>query len=205
MNNAHFFRHFAQIAQKLYNPLLLLFWIFMLYGSDSAAAATSTLICILAHEGAHVIAFLYCGRLTIPRARINGLKISLDYISYKKNLFATAIGPLTNIIFSLLFAAFAPIFSYAASFALINLMTAVSNLIPVSGTDGYNLISVTLRRFNAPRCAYLILDTVSVTLNVLIFLISSYCVLRVGEGYWIWGVFLISVIRSLETFRSSFF
>lgn len=205
MNMKLNFRHFEQIADKLYHLLLFLFWLFMLYGCDELLIATSTLICVAIHEISHTLAFIIVNRPLLPHTRINGLKISVGYISYKQKLFATAAGPAANLVAAALILPFAWVSDYASVLGLLNLLTAISNLIPISGTDGYNLILIALNSKEFSKKAYFALDVVSLLLNVSIFLASSYCVLRIGQSYWMWGFFFFSVIRSLEMLRKSFF
>ena len=199
------FRHFAQSADKFYHLLLFLFWLFMLFGCDELLIAMSTLLCIAIHEISHTLAFFIINRPLLPHTRINGLKISVGYVSYRQKLFATAAGPVANLAAAALFLPFAKASAYASILGLLNLMTAISNLIPINGTDGYNLILIALNSTDCSKKAFFTLDAISLFLNVSIFLASSYCVLRIGQSYWMWGFFFFSVICNLEMLRKSFF
>ncbi len=177
----------------------------MLFGTDEFPIATTTLLCIAIHEISHTVAFIIVNNPLLPRAKMNGLRISVGYMSYKKRLFATAIGPVANLVAAIISVPFAKSSGYAACFGLLNLMTAISNLIPINGTDGYNLILIALNSNGGTKKAYLTLEAASVCLNVLIFLTTSYCVLHIGESYLMWGFFFFSTVQSLEMLRKSFF
>lgn len=199
------FRHIAQIADKFYHTALLVFWLCMLYGSDEIAVATSTLLCVAVHEVSHVAILQTRGRLLCPRARAYGFKISIKDFSYRQKMIATAAGPLANLLCALLLLPFIKYSPYLAELAFLNFMTALSNLIPISGTDGYNLIFFTLENASTQKRAYLILESVSLALNIFIFLVSAYIVLRIGESFWIWAIFFFSLVRNLETYRKMLF
>lgn len=205
MNIKLFFCHIAQNADKFYHTALLVFWLCMLYGSDEIAVATSTLLCVAVHETAHVAVLQTRGRILCPKARAYGFKISIKDFSYRQKMIATAAGPCANLLAALILLPFFKYSPYFAELAFLNLMTALSNLIPISGTDGYNLILFTMDNASLSRRAYMILESVSLALNIFIFLISAYIVLRIGESFWIWAIFFFSLVRNLETYRKTLF
>ena len=199
------FRHIAQIADKFYHTLLFVFWICMLYGTDDFAIATSTLLCVAVHEVSHVAVLMTYDQILCPKTRAYGFKIQIGSISYKQKMISTAAGPLSNIILALVMLPFLNRSTYLTELAFLNLMTAISNLIPIRGTDGYNLVLFTLDRAACKKGAYIFLDGVSLAFNVFIFLISTYAVLRIGESFWIWAIFFFSLIQNLESCRKKLF
>ena len=84
---------------------------------------------------------------------------------------------------------------YALLFVLLNLATAISNLLPVEGHDGYGLIrAVACGADGSERT----LHGLSLTFTAALCLLSLYVVDRIGEGYFIFAVLLLSVLGSIK-------
>ena len=189
-----------KLATKLSTQILpLLFWIFLLFGFDKVFIAVMTLLCALLHEMGHYIAVLCqkCDTGT-PIGRFSGFKIQQKGISsYYQNILIFLGGPLINIGVSALFLPLAFKSRYILYFCFINFATAISNLLPIKGHDGYNAIRE-LFRMRCIDVGIIILDNVSFFLSVVLTFLSLYMMYYRNEGYWIFGIFLFTVLSEIK-------
>ena len=84
---------------------------------------------------------------------------------------------------------------YLSLVALINLATAISNLIPVEGYDGYGMIESLLYLFGRGTGA---LRTVSFIITSVFVFISLYMIGRFGVGYWVFFSFFVFFIKHIR-------
>ena len=196
---------FVQLANKSKNMLCVFFWIFIIYGFDIPYIATLTLASAAAHELGHVVALRFTGRSAPLGARACGLKIRSGGCSYRERIFVCLAGPATNVFIAFFALPFAKQSGYAATVAVLNLLTAVSNLVPIRGTDGYNAIKALILNRFSDGCGEAVLDTISFVLTVLAAFASFYLVMRIGSGYWACGILLISLAKELECSKKRFF
>lgn len=178
--------------------LTLLFFLLLLFGFDAPSLALMTLTSALMHEGGHLLALALLGiRGGRFSARLNGLICTpARPLSYREEIAVAAAGPLTNLGFSLLFFFLRPLGrAFFTSFALCELFTALSNLIPVRGYDGEKILSAVLSlRGYTGRFS----ERLSLLLTVSFVFFSLALIGTVGEGYWIFGVFFVSLLFRLE-------
>jgi len=106
-----------------------------------------------------------------------------------------------NLILFLLFS-FASLFtngSFAFDFAFINLCTALSNLLPIRGYDGYRLLETAiLMKSDKEYRALNILSRFSFIFTSALCFLSLYLLLKLGEGYWIFALFFTSVMLDVK-------
>jgi Zn-dependent protease len=90
-----------------------------------------------------------------------------------------------------------------ASFAVINLLTAVSNLIPIRGFDGHRILIGLL----SGRLSQDGLDRVSrgltLSISAAVALLSLFFMMKIGEGYWIFVVFFVVMCREIMAAHKS--
>ena len=177
----------------LYKILPLLFWCLLIFGFDSPYLAILTALCALIHECGHLIFALPYKIASMPRADISGFRIGLEGASYKQELIVAMGGPIINLALFAIFISFfqnTPFAAYSKVFALVNLMTALSNLLPIEGYDGYRILFsfCALAFDDAGRCERF-LSRLSFLLSVLMCFLSLYLILKLGEGYWIFFIF----------------
>lgn len=191
-----------RFAEKI---LPLFFWLLLIFAFDTPALAFMTLFSAVIHELGHISAGLSRGMLRLfPQPTNNGFRIKTDgLISYKDDLILTLGGPLFNIITAIcswLIALHGV--AYFRDFSLINLLTAVSNLLPIKEYDGYRIIeSSALLLFKKTEGVLRILNAFSFAFTVLLMFLALYFILKSGEGYWIFAVFFSSFI--VETAKIS--
>ncbi len=182
--------------------LPLVFWVLLIYAFDSFAFGTLTLAAAVIHEAGHIIPACFIKNASVPSATASGFRIKLSRsVSYRDDFVITLGGPLVNLV-----AAFLLFFSfriyakeYVLIFAILNLMTALSNLLPVRGHDGYRLLeTLLLIFFDSPERPAAILSFVSAFFTVVLMFLSLFFLLKMGEGYWIFFLFFASFIQEIK-------
>lgn len=176
-----------------------LFWILALFGFDEPAVAFITLIAVAIHEFGHeAMLFILKKPLRLPLPRANGFKIKPHaLLSYKEEIAVLVAGPFANLIFALIALPFLSKYESLQLFSVINGLTALTNLIPVRGYDGYKILSATAEHF---ECSTLnrVLDVCSLLFASAVLLLSLYAIDRLDAGYWIFGVFFIFLLREVK-------
>lgn len=174
--------------------LAVTFWSLTLFGFDLVYIGVLTLISALIHEMGHIAAILILNKNVscAPSGRVYGFRIKTGVLSYKEEIIVSMAGPLVNILFSFL------LFNkndYLSSFALINLMTAASNLLPIENYDGYKALYAAVSLASKKEdLAARVLPKLSFVISAIVSFISLYLMLTFGEGYWIFAIFLSSLI-----------
>ena len=196
-----------KLLYKAKNALSVIFIVLIVFSFDPPLIAAMTLISALVHEIGHLTpAFLKNSTaFSLPRGDLSGFRIlRRKKISYREELEILILGPLFNFFFSILLFILGLFFgSYFFLFALISLMTMLSNLLPIRGYDGYKIILalVCLSRRD-PIKAEKALNAVSFFLCALILFLSLYLLLRLGLGYWISALILSELISAIHSYNS---
>lgn len=191
------------LSQK---ALPALFWLAVMLAFDSASMCIATCLAAALHELGHIAAGIAItgGELSLPRATLTGLRIYTGrLLSYGEEIIVAAAGPLFNVAAFLLTLPFFGGGGYIAAFGLINLLSAVSNLIPVRGYDGYRILGALLsRKIGAMPCER-IMSTLAVVLSGAAALLSLVILMLSGEGYWVFGVFFGVLVKEISKKHSS--
>ena len=183
--------------------LPVVFWVLLLFGFDSAYAAILTILAALIHEGGHLIFSLSFShkRSALIKSDLSGFRIRTKYLSYKEELIAAIGGPIANLAVGLLFLFFPfgkEFEEYATAFGVLNIMTMVSNLLPIEGYDGYKAISaISSLIFRDNLKTDVVLYWVSFVFSCIMMFLSLYLMLRLGEGYWIFAVFFSVTLSTI--------
>lgn len=180
--------------------LPFLFWVLIIFGFDKPYIAVLTILSALIHELGHVLAFLFFdGRVTL-KSHLSGFRIKNYGMGYAKEILALAAGPLINLaIFVLLSPLSKSPDGYMEVFGYINLLTALSNLLPIEGYDGYGIMKKSCEALNL-SFALRALPFISFSLTVLFTFFSLYLLLIYGEGYWICAIFFLLLIEKITEF-----
>jgi Zn-dependent protease len=111
------------LLKAIYPPLLSLF-------SVAGAYACASVLSLSAHEAGHIIAARCCG-VKVKKIGFcwRGVYLVREAGPLRENLIITLAGPLTNLLL-------AGLWHWFPLFALVNLVNAVSNLLPFEGADG---------------------------------------------------------------------
>ncbi|MBQ4070913.1 MAG: hypothetical protein IJD51_00665 [Clostridia bacterium] len=176
-----------------------LFWLAVMLAFDSPFICILTLIAAAIHECGHIIAARALGRgdTGAPRATLDGFKIDTGAtMSYRDEAIIAAAGPFCNLLTALVSLPFCHS-GYALTFLLINLLSAISNLLPLTSYDGGRIIGALLRsRLDEHRAAS-VTDAISLALSFLLSLLTLMLIMYLGEGYWLFGMFFAIFLREI--------
>jgi len=198
-------RRIYRTLDNLANTLFpLLFWSSLIFGFDSISIGILSILTALLHESFHIIAIIISqNKMPIPYPVLNGLKIKEPYgLTYKKRILIYLFGPLGNIFVGLFFLPFYTKSNYLFTFGIINIATGISNLIPIDGYDGYNIMTTVFEakgNFGYTR----ILNTLSFYVSIIAVFISIYFIGKVGVGYWFFIIFFCVMIKNVKKYNNS--
>jgi len=199
MHNNEISVKLLNFSRKIQCILTITLWVLLAFGFDKPYVAGLTVIAAIVHECGHV----FCARLILrsdfsASSRLSGPRIRARKISsYSGELLLLFGGVLSNLTAFLASLPFLHTSEYILCFAILNLATALSNLLPLSGHDGYGLIRVLLEKHEAPRWAFSALHATSALLGTLGCIFALFLMERVGEGYWLFGIFYFSLVCDL--------
>ena len=200
-------RFFSESVGFINSFLLILFWVLIIYGFDEAGDAGLTIIAAVIHELGHFCYYVFSGKTFMKfGARANGLRITKKQnLSFQQEIVLCLCGPAANILCATVGVAlcFLQRSDYIEKFCVLNAVTAISNLLPIEGYDGYRCINCALADRGATDSAYKILGCVSFAIVCILTILSLYFMFRMDGGYWMYAVFAISayltVARSLKS------
>ena len=192
-----------RIISLVERVLPLLFWFTVMLGFDRRYIAVLTVLTAILHELGHLIAYLLVmGKIPLPFATPTGFRIKIvRMLSYKEEAITALGGPLINLFLFLIFSASKT--PYLNDFALINLFTCISNLIPIKSYDGYRISFCVLCALLSPQNTEAVLSVVSTVASATLTFISLLLILKLGEGYWIFGIFFASLLGNIFNFHTS--
>ena len=191
----------SQIIDMFCCVLSTAFWVLVLFGFEQPELAITTLICAFIHEFGHFICIILLNRKDFKfRGVINGFRIQSKGIhSYDEEILIYLSGPFANI--------FALIVCLILSgltdrnfitIGVINLVTALSNLLPIKGYDGYGAIKSFINKQEFPEVAIKALSCLSSALIFLFCIFSLYLINRHNGGYWIFAIFFVSMLKEFK-------
>lgn len=180
--------------------LSLLFLLLISFGFDLPYLAVLTLISAFIHEMGHLIMIrLIRGEMpSAPNAMLSGFRIEVKrHLSYKSELLVCLAGPFVNV--TVFFVTLPFYFSeYIFVFGIINLMSALTNLLPIEGYDGYKILSSILYNSPLEKHACSILFFLSIFFSAGLTFLSLYFLTKIGEGYWMFAIFFTSLLATLR-------
>ena len=181
-----------------YHVLPSLFWLSVIFGFDAPYVAIITLLAALIHECGHICALLYTsGGLEMPHGHIFGFRIrKRNVLSYRDEILILALGPLANIFVSMFLSPFLKLGGeYLEVFIFINTSTALSNLLPADGYDGYGILFEIFEYFGYSTKK---LEVISLLTCIVLTFLSLYLIGKFSAGYWIFGVFFVSLTSKIS-------
>ena len=178
--------------------LPILFWCTLILGFEEAHIALLSLVSAILHEGGHILFLKLRGiRNSGVRGVISGFRIkSKGTLTYNEEIMLYSSGPAVNLLCALIASLLHG--EPAELFCMINMATAISNLLPVEGYDGYGILRAVIEKFDCDGVGIRVLDTVSSVIVFLFCIVSIYFIDRFGSGYWIFGIFFISMIEKMK-------
>lgn len=195
---------FKFLGTEIYVSFLFMAVITVMLATDRTGMILPTLFAVIMHETGHLFAMwvLDCAPKQI-RLIPASVQITADITNrYKTDIAVSLCGPLTNL---LLF--FVLYFNYLAfkneitlCYALINLIIALFNLLPVTGLDGGTvLFSVLAKRLEYNR-ARLIVRIITITVAAAVLFVGVMFTLRgkLNISIYILGIYLLimSILKS---------
>lgn len=194
---------YKMTAKKTVNAMLsilpALFWILLIFAFDTPGVAVMTLLCAAVHEIGHIAAMGFVSTGSSLFSSLSGLRLKTSrLLSYKEEITVAAGGPAMNIVIAIPCLLMHNSFDgYFYVLGVLSLCTALSNLLPIRGYDGYKILSAWLSsRLGADRTEQ-ILGSVSFLFTVAFCYVSLYLMNKADTGYWIFFVFFIILMRSL--------
>lgn len=181
-----------------YHILPSLFWLCVIFGFDTPFIAILTILSSLIHEIGHLIPlFFFSNTPLLPHGHITGFRIKRQGIlPYKAEIAILTGGPLANIICALVLLPFTRFCEgYIDIFLYINLLTSLSNLLPAEGYDGYGIL---YQIFEGSGISTRHLERISFTVSAALTFFSLYLIGKFSQGYWIFGVFFISLASKIS-------
>ena len=187
-----------RLLHLLKNLLGALFWIILMLGFDDIGMTLLTLLSALLHELGHIFAitFFVNKGFSFPKAVISGLRIKIDTpLSYREEILVCLFGPLANLIAFLIFLPF------FYEFAIINLATAVSNLLPMPDYDGEKILFAVLSEKCDTEKASRVTSHLTLIFSAAFLFLSLFLILKLNGGYWIFFVFFIITLKQILFFQ----
>jgi len=175
--------------------LPLAFWIVLIFGFDAPYIAVLTILAAIIHEGGHlIISFPFSNkRSNTLKNNISGFRINTKQLSYKEELLAALGGPLANLIVAFILFSLpleSELKEYTYTFGMLNIMTMISNMLPIENYDGHRALSAALYLiFGDSASVYSFLYWLSFIFSSIMTFLSLYIMLRIGEGFWMFAVF----------------
>ena len=190
-----------QIAESFCCALYTVFWILVLFSFEQPELAITTLICALIHEAGHLVCIISLGKNDFKfKGAVNGFRIRPKGLhSYNEEILIYLSGPFANI-FALLVCLILTFFTDKnfMTIGIINLVTALSNLLPIKGYDGYGAIRAFMKKRELSQIALRTLSCISSTLIFSFCIFSLYLIDRYNGGYWIFAVFFVSMVKEFK-------
>ena len=173
------------------------------FGFDVSYIAILTVISAVIHECGHLIAIRLINKEKnpVPSPTVSGFRIARTrQLSYPEELIISLGGPLINLLvfLSVLILPQGSFSLYLWDFGLINLMTAASNLLPIESYDGHKILRSVFYLSFLEEWTEKILSALSLFFSALLTFLSLYLILRLGEGFWIFGIFFSSLLSAIK-------
>ena len=186
----------AEVILRIFSAV---FWILVMLGLDAVEGALLTLIAVVTHEIGHIIALFVLGHGgSIPLPRMPGFSIKVRAtLSYKEDIVVAAAGPMANLIAVVILL---PMRQITGPLILINALTAISNLLPVRGYDGYRILTAVIAISGTERFLGRLPDILSFGTAMSAVLLSLYFIYAFDAGYWIFGVFFIFLLGEVKKY-----
>lgn len=168
----------------------------LLFGLEEAV---TVLVAALLHELGHIAAAWGWGvPLRGLRLDLFGARMELGgRIPYRAELAVAAGGPLVSLLAASLAFPLGRVWGGAYLFAAVSLGLGMLNLLPVRGLDGGRMLSCGLSLLLGERAAYVTLGVTTGLALGSLWLLSVYCLLRLGETLTLFTFTLCLLFRLL--------
>ncbi len=187
--------------KRIKTVLPVFFWVFLIFSVDEVDMAIMTVVSALIHESGH-IAYICIAKRIKPTLKgvLSGFRITnIRGLSYDEEIKMYLSGPVVNIIAFLACSFISRLTTFDLwLLGVINMATAISNLVPIKGYDGYGVVRAFITKNELGEPAIKALSYVSSGLIFFLCILSLYFINRFGGGYWIFFVFFISMLKHFK-------
>lgn len=201
MNTSKKYKGLIWVLNKASAILPAFFWLFLSFGFDEPSMAISTILAAIIHEAGH-ITYLISKKRIRPNIRgvLSGFRIkAATSLSYDEEIGVYLAGPVANLILFVVCSFLSLFFGKSLTFAaIINLATALSNLLPIDGYDGYHAMMTLIRKNELGDRMIYALSHISSALIFFFTILSLYFIDRQNGGYWIFLIFFASMIKCIR-------
>lgn len=186
--------------------LPFLFVVLLMLAFDAVWMTVLMLAVAAIHELGHIVAAMLIGvgDISLPRAVLTGLRIRTGrLLSYREEVIIALGGPLINLVLFLVLLPLCRASDYVLAFAAVNLLTALSNLVPIRGFDGQRILIGLLSGRLSAEAAERVSRALTLTISASVALLSLLFMMIVGEGYWIFAVFFAMTCKEIMGTRKN--
>ena len=188
------------VLNKLEKGLCALFLFFLILSFNAPVIASMIVLCLVVHELGHSLAFSILGhrRHTI-KIGVRGLLMPYrGVLSYRDEIFVSSAGPLINLVSALLCILLLPLGrSFFLCFAILHLLYATSNLLPLPANDGEKILGAALALRFGEAVRLRTLRLLSFILRSLFLFASLFFMLLLNAAYHLFIVFFIPWLSML--------
>lgn len=181
-------------------PRVVLIFLLFLF-TDRSGLVFVTLLAAFFHELGHIFAARV---LHIPfrRMRIDlmgaRLEIGGRMLSYREEWLLAMAGPLTSLLTSAAGAIFWRVSDLSVYFSCASLLLGGLNLLPIRSFDGGRMLEASVSAFAGMRAAHRVITLSSLVSLFLLWAVSVYFLLRVGDGISLFFFSLSLFLRFFE-------
>ena len=193
--HSHEIVKFLRYMSNCFLPCI--FWTMIIFSFDTVYVAVLTILTAGIHELGHIAALLFLkGKAHLPSGRLYGFRIKTSgMMSYRDEICVLLAGPMANILAFFCLMPFAAHNRYAEVFSILNLATALSNLIPADGYDGYCALCKLFAFYGKSTRP---LERISLSVSIILCFLSLYFIWEYAAGYWIFCVFFSSLLSKIS-------
>lgn len=170
-----------------------LFWFVLMLSFSGAEMTFLTLLCAIVHEVGHMLVLLFLNKdFSFPKAVTSGFRIKTNSeLSYRDEILVALGGPAINLVL------FLSLISFMPTLAVINLVTAISNLLPLKDFDGYKIIYDLISLFIGCQASERVMPHITVAVSAVMVFLSLFMIMASNGGYWIFFIFFIVLIKQI--------
>ncbi len=186
-----------KLLHKIDKGLSALFLLFLMLAFNAPLFCSLTILCVIIHEGGHYIALWILKKKTgRVHPRLSGLMLPYQgTLSYREEIFVAAMGPLFNIGSAFICLCLLPLGrAFFLSFAILHILYALSNLLPLPSYDGEKILGALLSYYFGDTLRERVIYILSFILRCMFLFLSLYFIFFFNVAYHIFAVFFLSFL-----------
>ena len=171
----------------------------MIFAFDNISTVILTLCAAALHEIGHLTVAMIIKKNGGFKGSYFGLRISIyDFLTYREEIFIAAAGPFANFLVLIALFPYMKSNEYIMIFGVINLMTGLSNLLPIKSFDGNRILFSILNLICEYEKAYRICEIISFATLITLCFFSLYLISKLNTGYLIFFIFFSYFLKSIQ-------